>query len=115
VFIHHTGAPDYTYITASAINVYGPGKAKGAEGYTLKVTGPGGEHVSELSGPGLADSKFGGGDNHYMNMKVEFPPYTPGVYRAIIFHGDAQITPEIELNLSASPLIYAHIECLLQQ
>lgn len=110
---HPTGSPTFTRITAAAIEIINAsaGEFKALPGYQLKVIGPAGERLSEISGPGLADSTTPGtGDNHFMNMKVEIPPYSPGTYRAYLVQGDQQVSPAVELNFTADPLQYIHID-----
>ncbi|MFQ5614183.1 MAG: hypothetical protein ACE5H9_18835, partial [Anaerolineae bacterium] len=112
-YTHDTGSPSFTRITAWAAEIINQsaGEFKSMAGYQLKVIGPGGEHLSEVSGPGFADSTTPGtGDNHRMNMKVELPPYTPGTYRAFLVLGDQQVSPEVEINFAAAPLQYVHID-----
>lgn len=89
------------------------GNAKPQAGYVLVVIGPSGEYKSEVSGPGAADSKGQGlGDNHPMNMKVEFQPYVPGDYRVYLTQDGEQVSNEVQLTMSSDPLTYAHVECV---
>ena len=78
----------------------------------MKVLAPdGNEYLSEVSGPGAADSTVPGtGDNHLMNTKLEIRPYTPGTYKVFLVEGGLQVSPEIELNLTAVPMQYVHFD-----
>ena len=83
----------------------------------MRITGPAGQTIlSKPSGEGTADSTMAGtGDNHRMNMKVEIAPYTPGTYKIALMEGDTQISPELEINMSAAPLQYAHVDFFKQE
>jgi hypothetical protein len=50
-----------------------------------------------------------------MNTKLEIRPYTPGVYKIMLVEGGLQVSPEIELTLSADPLQYVHIDFFKQE
>lgn len=115
LFTHPTGGPQYTYITASAYKWIDKANsaAEAQAGYVLVTIGPGGEHKSTVSGPGANHSRGAGlGDNHMMNMKVEFQPYTPGDYRAYLSRDGTQVSNEVQFNMSGGPLTYAHLRCL---
>ena len=89
------------------------GNARPQEGYALVVISPAGEYTSTVSGPGATDSRGPGlGDNHLMNMKVEFPPYTPGEYRAYLARGGNQVSGEVQFTMTSDPWTYTHIECV---
>jgi len=91
---------------------YGPGQFKTLSGFQMKAIAPdGNEYLSEVSGPGFGDSTVKGtGDNHNMKTKLEFRPYTPGTYRVFLVEGGVQVSPEVELTLSADPLQYVHFD-----
>jgi hypothetical protein len=50
-----------------------------------------------------------------MNTKLEFVPYTAGLYKIMLIEGEIQVSPEIEINLSANPLQYAHFDFYKQE
>lgn len=115
VFTHPTGNQQFTYITGAAYKWIdkSAGNAQPQAGYVLVVTSPAGEYRSEVSGPGSTDSRGQGlGDNHLMNMKVEFQPYVPGDYRIYLTRDGEQVSNEVQITLSSNPLTYAHIECV---
>lgn len=114
-FIHPTGSAGQTRFTALVWKGdKSTGFGAGQPGYVLKVVGPTGEFTSEVSGPGQTDSTAPGtGDNHYMNMKVEIPPYTPGVYKVAIYKDGQQFSSTVEFNYTASPMQYGHIQCIM--
>lgn len=116
-FQHDTGSPGETRLTGWIRVDYGPGRFKSLANYQMKVIAPGGgEYLSEMSGPGAADSTVPGtGDNHLMNTKLEIRPYTPGVYKIMLVEGGLQVSPEIELTLSADPLQYVHLDFFKQE
>lgn len=111
-FQHDTGSPTETRMTAWIRNDYGPGQFKTLSGFQVKAIAPdGNEYLSEVSGPGFGDSTVKGtGDNHNMNTKLEFRPYTPGTYEIFLIEGGVQVSPEIELTLSEEPLQYVHFD-----
>ncbi len=111
-FQHDTGSPGETRITGWIRADYGPGKFKSLSNFQIKVNAPNGqEYLSEMSGDGAADSTVQGtGDNHLMNTKLEISPYTPGPYKVYLVEGGAQVSPEIEITLSANPLQYVHFD-----
>jgi hypothetical protein len=115
LFTHPTGNSQYTYITGSVHKWVDKsmGNAAAQEGYVLVINSPAGEYKSTVSGPGTTDSRGPGlGDNHVMNMKVEWSPYTPGDFRAYLSRDGQQVSNEVPFNMSADPMIYAHIECV---
>lgn len=115
VATHPTGGPQYTYITASAYKWTNKshGEAEPQAGYVLVTIGPAGENKSGVSGPGANHSRGEGlGDDHWMNMKVEFQPYSPGDYRAYLSKDGTQVSNEVQFNMSGGPLTYAHVRCL---
>lgn len=114
-FIHPTGSAGQTRFTALVWKGdKSTGFGGGEPGYVLKVVGPTGEFTSEPSGPGQTDSTAPGtGDNHYMNMKVEVPPYTPGVYKVAIYKDGQQYSNMVEFNYTADPMQYGHIQCIM--
>jgi hypothetical protein len=109
---HNTGSPGETRMTGWVRIDRGPGLFRTLAGYQMKtVASDGTEYLSEVSGDGTADSTLQGtGDNHRMNMKLEFRPYTAGTYRIFLVEGGVQVSPEIELALTADPLQYVHFE-----
>ena len=111
-FQHDTGSPGETRITGWIRADYGPGKFKTLSDFQIKVSAPDGNtYLSEMSGPGAADSTVRGtGDNHLMNTKLEIRPYTPGTYKIHLVEGGIQVSPETEVNLSASPMQYVHFD-----
>jgi hypothetical protein len=116
-FQHDTGSPGETRITGWIRLDLGPGRFKSLADFQMKVLAPNGvEYLSELSGPGATDSTVPGtGDNHLMNTKLEIRPYTPGVYKVFLVEGGLQVSPEIELNLSAEPRQYVHFDFFKQE
>ncbi len=111
-FTHDTGSPGEVRMTAWIRRDSGPGIYKTLAGFQLNVTAPDGStHLSEVSGPGTADSTMPGtGDNHRMNTKVEIRPYTAGEYTVFLEEGGVQVSPATKVNLSANPLQYVHFE-----
>lgn len=111
-FQHDTGSPTETRMTAWIRIDYGPGQFKSLAGFQVKAIGPDGqEHLSEISGPGFGDSTVKGtGDNHNMNTKLEFPPYTPGAYKVFLVEGGVQVSPVVELTLQEEPQQYVHFD-----
>jgi hypothetical protein len=111
-FQHDTGSPGETRMTGWARIDYGPGQFKSLANFQMKVIAPdGNEYLSDVSGPGASDSTVKGtGDNHLMNMKLEIRPYTPGAYKIFLVEGGIQVSPEIELTLSADPMQYVHFD-----
>ena len=111
-FQHDTGSPSETRFTGWIRLDLGPGKFKSLANFQMKVLAPdGNEYLSEVSGPGAADSTVPGtGDNHLMNTKLEIRPYTPGTYKVFLVEGGLQVSPEIELNLTAVPMQYVHFD-----
>lgn len=111
-FVHDTGSPGETRMTAWVRLDKGPGIFKSLSGFQVKATGPDGNtYLSELTGTGTADSTVPGtGDNHRMNTKLEISPYTPGDYTITLVEGGIQVSPEIKINLSANPLQYVHFD-----
>jgi hypothetical protein len=109
---HDTGSPGETRMTAWIRIDYGPGEFKTLSGFHLKAVAPDGNvYASELSGPGTGDSTvMGTGDNHRMNTKLEFQPYTPGVYKVYLEEAGTQVSPEVEFELSADPRQYIHFD-----
>jgi hypothetical protein len=90
----------------------GPGKFSTLSGFQMKVLAPdGNSYLSELSGSGTADSTVPGtGDNHRMNTKLEISPYTPGDYTVTLVEGGVQVAPEVNIYISAAPLLYVHFD-----
>jgi hypothetical protein len=111
-FVHDTGSPGETRMTGWIRVDSGPGLFKTQSGFQIKALAPDGNtYLSEVSGPGFTDSTVKGtGDNHNMNTKLEFAPYTPGVYKVYLVEGGVQVSPEVELNLSADPRQYVHFD-----
>jgi hypothetical protein len=112
---HPTGNPQYTYITGSVHKWVdqSQGNAAAQVGYVLVIIGPAGEYTSTVSGPGTTDSRGPGlGDNHAMNMKVEFSPYTPGEYRGYLARDGQQVSEEIQFTMQSEPQTYAHFLCI---
>jgi hypothetical protein len=109
---HDTGSPGETRMTGWIRADFGPGKFKSLANFQINVVAPDGNtYLSEMSGPGATDSTVPGtGDNHLMNTKLEITPYTPGTYRLFLVEGGLQVSPEVELTLSADPLQYVHID-----
>jgi hypothetical protein len=116
-FVHDTGSPGETRMTAWIRQDSGPGLFKTLSGFQVKAIAPDGNtYLSELSGSGPGDSTVKGtGDNHNMNTKLEFRPYTPGDYTIYLVEGGVQVSPEIKLTLSADPLQYTHFDFFKQK
>lgn len=111
-YVHDTGSPEHTRMTMWVREDSGPGFFNTLSGYQMKAIAPDGTtHLSEVSGSGPGDSTVKGtGDNHNMNAKLEFAPYTPGKYTVYLVEGGAQVSPEVEINLSADPQQYVHFD-----
>ena len=112
---HPTGNPQFTYITGSVHKWVdqSQGNAAAQTGYVLVIVSPAGEYTSTVSGPGTTDSRGPGlGDNHAMNMKVEFAPYTPGDYRGYLALDGQQASNEIQFTMPTDPMTYAHFLCI---
>lgn len=109
---HDTGSPGETRMTGWIRVDHGPGLFKTLAGYQMKaIAEDGTEYLSEVSGAGAGDSTVAGtGDNHRMNTKLEFRPYTPGTYRIFLVEGGVQVSPETKVTLTADPLQYVHFE-----
>lgn len=109
---YDTGSPGETRITGWVRVDYGPGRFKTLSDFQIKVIAPDGNtYLSEPSGSGTADSTVKGtGDNHLMNTKLEIRPYTPGTYTAYLVEGGVQVSPEVQITLSADPLQYVHFD-----
>lgn len=111
-YTHNTGSPGQTRMTGWIRQDYQPGFWDTLSGFRIKALAPDGNtYYSEVSGPGEGDSTvMGTGDNHRMNAKLEFPPYTAGTYKIVLVEGEAQVSPEIEINISADPMQYVHFD-----
>jgi len=111
-FVHDTGSPGETRMTAWIRRDFKPGIFKTLDGFQVKALAPDGNaYLSEISGPGAGDSTVKGtGDNHNMNTKLEFQPYTPGLYKITLVEGGVQVSPEIEITLSEDPMQYVHFD-----
>jgi hypothetical protein len=112
---HPTGNPQFTYITGSVHKWVdqSQGNAAAQTGYVLVIVSPAGEYTSTVSGPGTTDSRGPGlGDNHAMNMKVEFAPYTPGEYRGYLALDGQPASNEIQFTMLSDPQTYAHFLCI---
>ncbi len=114
---YNTGSPGETRFTAWIRIDYEPGKFKTLSGFQMKAIAPDGNtYYSEVSGSGFSDSTVAGaGDNNWMNTKLEISPYTPGKYTLFLVENDAQMSPELEFELSADPLQYLHFEFFKQE
>jgi hypothetical protein len=112
-YIHDTGSPGQTRMTAwIRVDYATPGYYDTLSGFQMKALAPDGNtYYSEMSGSGFGDSTVKGtGDNHNMNTKLEFAPYTAGTYKIMLVEGDRQVSPEIEINISADPMQYVHFD-----
>jgi hypothetical protein len=116
-YTHDTGSPGETRITGWIRMDIGPGQFKTLSDFQIKALAPNGNtYLSDPSGSGTADSTMAGtGDNHWMNTKLEIRPYTPGLYKIQLVEGGVQVSPEVEINLSAEPRQYVHFEFFKQQ
>lgn len=114
---HDTGSAGETRITGWIRLDIGPGQFKTLSNFQIKALAPDGNtYLSEPSGSGTADSTSPGtGDNHRMNTKLEFRPYTPGLYKIQLVEGGVQVSPEIEITLNTEPRQYTHFEFFKQQ
>lgn len=114
---HPTGSPGETRITAWIREDGEPGHWNTLAGYQVQAIAPDGNtYLSEPSGDGFSDSTVPGtGDNHWMNTKLEIRPYTPGDYRLSLVNGGIQVSPEVQINLSADPLQYLHLDFFKQK
>ena len=106
----NTGTPQTTRVTGLVWQ--GPTLPNGIAGYPLRLVDPGGGvHLSDVSGPGGADSTCEKcGDNHWMNMKVELPGYQPGAYSVTLVQGEKQVSTKATFTLTTKPLQYVHID-----
>ena len=111
-FIHDTGSPGETRMTAWIRKDSGPGLYKTLSDFQMQALAPDGNtYLSEMSGPGFGDSTVKGtGDNHNMNTKLEFAPYTPGTYTIFLMEGGVQVSPDIEITINAEPQQYVHFD-----
>jgi len=111
-WIHDTGSPGETRMTAWIRKDSGPGFFKTLSGFQMEAQAPDGNtYLSEISGSGPGDSTVKGtGDNHNMNTKLEFSPYTPGNYTIFLTEGGVQVSPKLQITLSAEPRQYVHID-----
>ncbi|MCK6625186.1 MAG: hypothetical protein L6R45_08415 [Anaerolineae bacterium] len=114
---HDTGSPGETRITGWIRLDIAPGQFKTLSNFQIKALAPDGQvYLSELSGPGTADSTVAGaGDNHRMNTKLEIRPYTSGPYKIQLVEGGVQVSPEVEVNFGAEPRQYIHFDFFKQQ
>jgi hypothetical protein len=114
---HDTGSPGETRMTAWIRVDYSPGKFKTLSGFQVKALAPdGNSYLSEVSGAGPGDSTVKGtGDNHNMNTKLEFRPYTPGAYKVYLVEGDVQVSPEVEFTMAEEPRQYIHFDFFKQE
>jgi hypothetical protein len=117
-FVYSTGSPGQTRMTAwIRVDYDRPGYFKTLAGFQMKALAPDGNtYFSDVSGSGFGDSTVRGtGDNHNMNTKLEFQPYTAGTYKIMLVEGDTQVSPEIQITLSAAPLQYVHFDFFKQE
>jgi hypothetical protein len=114
---HDTGSPGETRMTGWIRLDIAPGQYKTLANFQIKALAPDGNvYLSDLSGSGTADSTLEGtGDNHRMNTKLEFRPYTPGLYKIQLVEGGVQVSPEIEITMNAEPRQYVHFDFFKQQ
>ena len=112
-----SGSPGQTRITGWVRVDYGPGQFQSLSGFRMKALAPDGNtYFSEVTGAGFTDSTVAGtGDNHWMNTKLEFKPYTAGVYKIMLLEGDTQVSREVEVTLGAEPLQYVHFDYFKQE
>jgi len=108
--IADTGAPNTTRVTGLVWQ--GPTLPNGIAGYQMRLVDPNGTvHLSDISGPGGADSTCEKcGDNHWMNMKVELVGYQPGAYSVTLVQGEKQVSTKATFTLTTRPLQYVHID-----
>jgi len=108
--IADTGAPNTTRVTGLVWQ--GPTLPNGIAGYQMRLVDPNGAvHLSDMSGPGGADSTCEKcGDNHWMNMKVELVGYQPGAYSVTLVQGEKQVSTKATFTLTTRPLQYVHID-----
>ena len=105
----NTGTPQTTRVTGLVWQ--GPTLPQGIAGYQMRLVEPSGAvHLSDVSGPGGADSTCSEcGDNHWMNMKVELPGYRPGAYSVTLVQGEKQVSSKATFTLTNNPLQYIHV------
>jgi hypothetical protein len=105
-----TGTPQTTRVTGLVWEW--PTVSNGVAGYQMRLVDPNGTvHLSDISGPGGADSTCNKcGDNHWMNMKVELPGYQPGAYSVTLVQGEKQVSTQATFTLTTKPLQYIHID-----
>jgi hypothetical protein len=105
-----TGSPQTTRVTGLVWQ--GPTLPNGIAGYQMRLVDPSGAvHLSDMSGPGGADSTCKTcGDNHWMNMKVELAGYQPGAYSVTLVQGEKRVSTEATFALTTKPLQYVHID-----
>ncbi len=111
-FSHETGSPGQMRMTAWVRVDYAPGVFQTLSGFQIKALAPDGNtYLSEISGSGHTDSTVQGtGDNHFMNTKLEFPPYIPGDYTIYLVEGGVQVSSEVQISMGADPFEYVHFE-----
>jgi hypothetical protein len=70
------------------------------DNYQIALIDPAGhEHLSNLSGGKNHTLGAGLGGDHWFNVEVKFPPYTPGPYKARVVKDGVQQSPEVEFTL----------------
>lgn len=113
VRVFDTGSPQVTRVTGMVWKIISVNYAlyDGEPGYQMRLVDPNGNvHISDVSGIGGTDSTCNDcGDNQRMNMKIEFSPYLPGIYRVSLLYGEEQMAPEVEFTMAANPLQYIHV------
>jgi len=70
------------------------------DSYQIALVDPAGqEHLSNLSGGKNHTLGPSLGGDHWFNVEVKFPPYTPGPYKARVVKDGVQQSPEVEFTL----------------
>ena len=112
-YIHDTGSPIQTRITAAIVKEYAPsrGHALGWLGAQLMVVDPqSAEHLSDPIPVTQIIPSTAGGDAHHMNVEMKISPYIPGHYKAWVVINGKQESPVVEFDMAASPNQYVHID-----
>jgi hypothetical protein len=112
-YVYNTGSPLETRITGYVIKIKDAsiGDFDLMQDYQIMLIDPqGGEHLSSPSGGRNHSTGEGLGDDHWFNTEVKISPYMAGKYRIWLVKDGVQESPELELNLIATPYQYVHLD-----
>jgi hypothetical protein len=112
-YVYNTGSPLETRITGYVITIKNAsiGDFDLMQNYQIMLIDPqGGEHLSSPSGGRNHSTGEGLGDDHWFNTEVKISPYMAGQYRIWLVKDGVQESPELELNLTATPYQYVHLD-----